>query len=186
MSQDKYPVDWKERRESVLQRDNYSCAGCGIEQKEAKEKYGTGLHAHHIKPINEGGSHDLENLIALCQECHVTAHKENSQGRHTPVEFVECGHCGREYMKRHGEMGSFCSMACFYAHRAKNVLRNINNNERICSTCFSEIRGSKTCDNCGNFEPNKDKLSEKAGFEVKHSRLVQIAIAQYYESDQKG
>ncbi len=29
---------------------------------------------HHKKPLSEGGTHDLSNLIALCKSCHSTIH----------------------------------------------------------------------------------------------------------------
>ena len=31
---------------------------------------------HHIKPLSEGGTHDQENLIALCKSCHAKIHAE--------------------------------------------------------------------------------------------------------------
>ena len=29
---------------------------------------------HHKKPLSEGGTHDRDNLIALCKSCHSTIH----------------------------------------------------------------------------------------------------------------
>lgn len=31
---------------------------------------------HHKKPLREGGTHDRENLIALCKSCHSRIHAE--------------------------------------------------------------------------------------------------------------
>ncbi|WP_338048137.1 HNH endonuclease signature motif containing protein [Ligilactobacillus ceti] len=31
---------------------------------------------HHKLPLNEGGTHDINNLISLCQSCHSRIHAE--------------------------------------------------------------------------------------------------------------
>ena len=33
-------------------------------------------HVHHIKPLSEGGTHDADNLMSLCQSCHSRIHAE--------------------------------------------------------------------------------------------------------------
>ena len=33
-------------------------------------------HVHHIKPLAEGGSNDISNLICLCHRCHSKIHAE--------------------------------------------------------------------------------------------------------------
>jgi hypothetical protein len=50
---------WKEQRKRVLQRDNYTCAYCGQEATQVD----------HIIPRVDGGTHDLENLLAACAKC---------------------------------------------------------------------------------------------------------------------
>jgi len=73
MSSSKYPSDWDNRRRNVYQRDNYTCRNCG--QKGGP--YGnTELHAHHIKPISQGGSHSYDNLVTLCRACHQEQHSQ--------------------------------------------------------------------------------------------------------------
>lgn len=37
---------------------------------------GTGVDVHHIKSRSQGGSDDIENLIALCRKCHNHAHSD--------------------------------------------------------------------------------------------------------------
>lgn len=32
------------------------------------------LHAHHIRPVSKGGSHDFENFVLVCPNCHAIAH----------------------------------------------------------------------------------------------------------------
>ena len=48
-------------REALYKRAGDACEICGIE---------SGLEIHHIKPLVEGGTHDLENLTLVCYECH--------------------------------------------------------------------------------------------------------------------
>jgi 5-methylcytosine-specific restriction endonuclease McrA len=60
-----YPPDWDERRSIVRDRDNYGCAECGV---------GNLLHLHHRRPIRQGGTHRLDNLVLLCASCHSEAH----------------------------------------------------------------------------------------------------------------
>ena len=67
---DEYPSDWESRRKKTYSRDRFKCQRCG--------KTGSGdnvdLHAHHIVPINEGGSHELSNLQTVCSDCHYAIH----------------------------------------------------------------------------------------------------------------
>jgi hypothetical protein len=65
-----YPSDWDERRHAVYQRDDHTCQTCGADA----EADGVTLHAHHIVPKSEGGSHKLSNLTTLCAACHNRAH----------------------------------------------------------------------------------------------------------------
>ena len=37
---------------------------------------------HHIKPLAEGGTHDRDNLIALCKSCHARIHAERGDRWH--------------------------------------------------------------------------------------------------------
>ena len=48
-------------RKTVLQRDNYECQIC---------TKSTNLHIHHIIKRVNGGNHDPNNLITLCDSCH--------------------------------------------------------------------------------------------------------------------
>lgn len=62
-----YPSDWDSRRKRVYERDNHTCQNCGASGQSVE------LHAHHIVPKSNGGSHDLSNLTTLCPECHNAA-----------------------------------------------------------------------------------------------------------------
>ena len=37
---------------------------------------------HHKKPLSEGGTHDRDNLIALCKSCHARIHAERGDRWH--------------------------------------------------------------------------------------------------------
>lgn len=60
-----YPPDWDLRRMHVRSRDSYCCAECGV---------GNMLQLHHKRPISQGGTHRLDNLVLLCRFCHSEAH----------------------------------------------------------------------------------------------------------------
>ena len=57
--------EWRSVRWKCLLRDSLTCQRC-----EERFKWGHGLTSHHIRPRMEGGSDDLNNLIALCNPCH--------------------------------------------------------------------------------------------------------------------
>lgn len=61
-----YPLDWDDRRKKCRERDDFCCCACGV--KEQKEKQ---HHVHHVIPIAKGGNHSLQNLVTLCEGCHV-------------------------------------------------------------------------------------------------------------------
>ena len=43
-----------------------TCMGCGTEEW---------TEIHHVVPLAAGGTNDHENLVALCHECHMAAHR---------------------------------------------------------------------------------------------------------------
>jgi len=65
------PKDWKVRRKAAIQRDSRRCRFCNIRQG----MNGINLEVHHIVPRRRGGgTHNLRNLITLCQTCHNRIH----------------------------------------------------------------------------------------------------------------
>ena len=67
-----YPINWNRLRFVVFKRDNFICQICG-----RRCRFGVpGLepHCHHIKPVSLGGSHTLNNLITVCEDCHRRIH----------------------------------------------------------------------------------------------------------------
>jgi hypothetical protein len=61
----------KKRRSKVLERDGDECLRCSST---------TDLEVHHIIPVSQGGSDDMDNLATLCSECHKDARLANPQG----------------------------------------------------------------------------------------------------------
>lgn len=62
--------EYKEWRNTVFLRDNYTCQSCG-------DNKGGNLNAHHIKPYatNPELRLDISNGITLCKLCHTKHHK---------------------------------------------------------------------------------------------------------------
>jgi len=70
-------AQWLEKRDKVLERDGFTCAYCGDEANSVD----------HIIPRSQGGTDDLDNLVAACMQCNC------SKGARTPdeagMEFVD-------------------------------------------------------------------------------------------------
>ncbi|WP_435162332.1 HNH endonuclease [Halorubrum sp. SY-15] len=73
MPTDDYPSDWNSRRKIVYQRDGHECQNCG---RHGGSKGDAELHAHHVVPKSQGGTHDTTNLITICKECHKAVHSD--------------------------------------------------------------------------------------------------------------
>ena len=52
-------------RFKVLERDGYRCRYCGRTSQEVA------IDVDHIRPVREGGTDDLDNLVAACVDCNV-------------------------------------------------------------------------------------------------------------------
>ena len=59
-------------RYQVLERDGEKCVKCGRSPKT----HGVTLHAHHKISEADGGPTTLENLVALCDDCHEGLHAQ--------------------------------------------------------------------------------------------------------------
>lgn len=70
-----YGISWVPQRRMARERDNFTCQHCGITEDELGRK----LDVHHIKPFrlfgieNHFAANALDNLIALCPQCHIKA-----------------------------------------------------------------------------------------------------------------
>ena len=65
--------EYKQWREAVFRRDNYTCQICG--------QVGGKLNAHHIKRYRNAidARTDIDNGITLCEECHRQLHREEGK-----------------------------------------------------------------------------------------------------------
>lgn len=64
---------WQQRRKEARERDSYQCRACD----KSEGQLGKQLSVHHIKPFRFFASWEeanaLDNLICLCQSCHMKA-----------------------------------------------------------------------------------------------------------------
>jgi len=173
MVDDKYPSDWQKRRMNVFRRDDFECAGCGeVDETET----GGGLEAHHIQPIHDGGGHELDNLITLCQECHVLTHKANEESPAEPIVKTECGYCGEIHLARNSSHGSFCSEHCYRRFRSQKMLNAIDEDTTVCSTCFADVTGENVCSNCGAFELTEDQSGDVTDTSIHRQNFAEFLL----------
>lgn len=75
--------EFKQLRDEVLKRDNYTCRVCGRTLEEIADNKKITLQAHHAKYDNLGKNNDEEmnDIITLCSVCHNAIHKAPSNLR---------------------------------------------------------------------------------------------------------
>lgn len=61
---------WQWMKKLAYLRDDYKCRLCGKPMYEV----------HHIIPRKDGGTHNLKNLICLCERCHKETFKQGYGG----------------------------------------------------------------------------------------------------------
>lgn len=63
------PDDWKRRRIARIIQANYRCEekGCSVRHDPPRSV----LEVHHVVARRHGGTHDLDNLVALCHYHHL-------------------------------------------------------------------------------------------------------------------
>lgn len=65
-----YISDLRGTRQAVISRANGLCQLCGSEAPFQEADGTPFLEVHHLVPVANGGSSELENLVALCPNCH--------------------------------------------------------------------------------------------------------------------
>lgn len=60
-------------RRFVLSRDEYCCYYCGAVGPGVK------LHIDHVKPVDKGGTNDIDNLVTSCDNCNTTKNNKYSE-----------------------------------------------------------------------------------------------------------
>lgn len=68
-------AEWKMLRQSVFERDNFTCQYCG--------KIPPSLDCDHVIPLSRGGESKMENLVAACPSCN------RSKNARTPEEWLQ-------------------------------------------------------------------------------------------------
>jgi hypothetical protein len=66
---DRHPLDPK-LKQAVMIRDEFSCQCC----KTGGQGWLSVLVVHHIIQVSQGGPDAEDNLVVLCQNCHITLH----------------------------------------------------------------------------------------------------------------
>ncbi len=61
---------WRWLRSRVFARADFACQNCG--------KRSGDLECDHVMPVEEGGKSDLDNLQALCRDCHMAKTRRES------------------------------------------------------------------------------------------------------------
>jgi len=62
-------------RDKVLERDNWQCQECGMNNEQHIVIFGKSLNVHHKDGngrYSEKPNNNIDNLITLCHRCHVT------------------------------------------------------------------------------------------------------------------
>ena len=72
----RYGKAWKRIRDSYVKAHPF----CELCLKEGK--YVPVEEVHHKLPLAEGGTHDRDNLIALCKSCHSRIHAQRGDRWH--------------------------------------------------------------------------------------------------------
>ena len=74
-------------KEKVLERDNFECQKCGMNNEQHIVIYGYRLIVHHKDGKGKGyknPNNNLDNLITLCRKCHTSLHNKERIGNRNP------------------------------------------------------------------------------------------------------
>lgn len=122
-----YPADWGNRKRYVKTRDGacYLCKGSRDNDRYYFYRARDGRHlnksgkdfalydqVHHIVPISKGGTHDVSNLVFLCNLCHEDQHLHLLRRRATTLE-------------RKSKQSRNPALKAFWASRLKDVRRRL-------------------------------------------------------------
>ena len=66
---------WAVLRVQVHQRENGRCLRCKRKVYLSTRNPFDLMHAHHLKYRSQGGADSVDNLVALCGECHDLLHR---------------------------------------------------------------------------------------------------------------
>lgn len=97
-------------RKAVLIRDNFTCQCCGTGGVAFLDV----IVVHHLFPVAYGGPDTINNLICLCQSCHLTLHvAQYNKGRlpMTKEQFDEYSEHEQERIKKILKLGKYAYQA---------------------------------------------------------------------------
>jgi hypothetical protein len=79
-----------ELKEEIRNRDNYTCQNCSMTEEEHLIVVGTDLHCHHIDYDKMNSKED--NLITLCNSCHVRSNYNRNYWKEYYKNKMEVGY----------------------------------------------------------------------------------------------
>lgn len=172
-------ISEKVRRE-VCKRDKYRCRECGI---QVVRRPGLRAHLHHIIPKSAGGEDTKDNLITLCEICHITKYGHLHMFRDRKKDIHP------QYVKwALWDIG--LNLAC-YSERidprsfpAKEVSNTINKAKEALGAVISNCEDCKTSGNLGDY-PSLEEVVE--GIRIAHeSHNVQQTLDRILHEQWKG
>lgn len=110
---DKNGLSWKAQRKLAWERDNFTCQHCHKKKSRKPD-------AHHIDPWMNSHSHALDNLICLCQKCHL---KEEAKLHEN---------WGGKLVEKKVSDAPYHLLKCLVCLKLKHQYRMING---VCPTC---------------------------------------------------
>lgn len=63
-------AQWEQKKKQRLEIDGYKCAMCGRPESKCRN----GLQMHHVSYKNLGNEDVYNDLVSLCQSCHLKIH----------------------------------------------------------------------------------------------------------------
>ena len=130
-------LSWKTQRRLAWERDDFTCQQCH-EKKNRKPD------VHHIVPWMNSHSHALDNLICLCQSCHLKEEakvheKWGGQLSHYEPKRCECG--------RPTRLDKCCKCRC---KENRNKIKRTPRNSPIKKKMYQPKKSKRlTCPFCG-------------------------------------
>ena len=66
------PKNWLSLRNKIWYRDKGLCRYCGIEVDDSyMDRDVAQYHCDHVIPLSQGGTYDIDNLVASCKGCNL-------------------------------------------------------------------------------------------------------------------
>jgi len=150
-----YPSDWRSRRKQVYKRDDYTCQNCGA---MGGKKGNNELHAHHVVPKSSGGTHNLNNLKTLCEDCH--------QAVHTSIDAPTFGGASKTQTLSSDDYEEVHFANRVALHGIRGLAGDVSNDEEKDVTPFADLllallQYKDTLEDIQSFANSGEKLPDK-------------------------